>query len=226
MEILDGKIIKIDRDGATIVVPSPAFDPQRAALRQYDTVQVGFPDGRTISPEQRRKCYAIMGEIAVWAGYSVEEIKLIQKHDFIEKHLQGLQKQLFSLSNCDMTTAREFINYLIDFMVEFGVPTKMPLADMCEDVDRYMYACLTHKKCCVCGGNACVHHVDHVGMGRNRKTIIHEGMLIMPLCWGVGSHHTEVHNIPQEEFDTKYHVHGIPATKEIYKLWGLKYQAE
>jgi len=234
MEILDGKITSIGPDGIRILIPSGSFDPQRAALQQWDAVQVGLPDGRTISPEQRRKAYAIIGEIAIWAGYSVEEIKLIQKHDFIEKHLQGLQKQLFSLSNCDMTTAREFISYLVDFVVEFGVPTKMPLTDLCDDIDRYIYACLTHKKCCICGKDACVHHCggtdEHpsskVGMGRNRKTIIHEGLTVMPLCWGVGSHHAEVHNIPESDFEAKYHIHGIPATKEICKIWGLKHECE
>lgn len=224
MEILDGKITEIGPEGISILVPS--YDVQRACLRQYDKVQVGLPDGRTISPEQRRKCYAIMGEVAAWAGYDVEEVKLIQKKEFIDRHLEGLQKELFSLSNCDMTTARQFISYLIDFIIEFGVPTKTPLAELCEDVDRYIYACLTHKVCAVCGKHAGVHHVDHVGAGRNRKTIIHEGMLVMPLCWGVNSHHAEVHTMAQEDFDARYHIHGIPATKEICKIWGLKHECE
>jgi hypothetical protein len=189
-------------------------------------VQVGLPDGRTISPEQRRKIYALLGEISVWSGYDTEEVKLIQKREFVDNHLEGLQKHLFSLSDCDMTTAREFITYLVDFIIEFGVPTKIPLAELCEDIDRYIYACLTHKVCCVCGKHAGVHHVDRVGMGRSRKTIIHEGMLVMPLCWGVDSHHVEVHTMSQDEFDEKYHVRGIPATKEICKKWGLKHECD
>ena len=63
-------------------------------------------------------------------------------------------------------------------------------------------------------------------MGRNRKTIIHEGMLTMPLCWGVNSHHAEAHTMAQEDFDAKYHIHGIPATKEICKAWGIKHECE
>ena len=37
---------------------------RRYLIRECSEVQVDIPDGRTISPEQRRKAYALMGEIA------------------------------------------------------------------------------------------------------------------------------------------------------------------
>jgi len=234
MEIRTGKIIKWDRDGCTVFVPFDGAGAERAALRQYDTVEVGLPDGRTIMPEQRMKAYALMGEIAEWSGHTPTEVKLIHKWEFVNNHLAGLHKALFSLSDCDVTTAREFISYLIDFIIEFGVPTKRPLSELCDDIQRYVYACLTHKVCCICGKPACVHHCgitdehasNKIGMGGNRKTQIHEGLIVMPLCWGVGSHHNEAHQIEQEAFEAKYHIGGIPATKEICKAWGLKCLAE
>jgi hypothetical protein len=232
VEILDGKITNITPSGLTIFVPYTNI--QRACLRQYAQVQVGLPDGRTISPEQRRKAYALMGEVAAWSGYNVEEVKLVHKREFIESHLQGLQKTLFSLSNCDLTTAREFISYLIDFMIEFGVPAHVPLYEMCEDIQRYVYQCLMHKRCVVCGKDACLHHCgatkeqgsSKIGMGGNRKTKIHEGLIVLPLCWGANSHHDEVHQIEQEAFNEKYHLYGIPATKEICQKWGLKHECD
>jgi hypothetical protein len=58
-------------------------------------------------------------------------------------------------------------------------------------------------------------------MGRNRDTIIHEGMEVLPLC---REHHTEVHTIGRDSFMKKYHLgdHGIEADKTICRIYGLK----
>lgn len=222
MEILDGKITKIGPEGITVLIPSYNLD--RACLRQYDAVQVGLPDGRTISPEQRRKAYALMGEIADWSGNLPTYVKRLMKMKFVVEQLQALEKDLFSLSNCDVTTAREFITYLIDFMIEHDVPSKTPLQELCEDITRYVYACLMHKKCIISGKKAELHHAeDRVGMGRNRKKIIHEGMRVMPLS---REYHMECHTMSQEEFNNKYHIVSVVASKEICKKWGLKYECE
>ena len=45
-----------------------------------------------------------------------------------------------------------------------------------DDIDDYVLACLTQKKCVICGKPADLHHCEAVGMGRNRKEIIHEGI--------------------------------------------------
>ena len=113
MEIVSGKIVEVRQDGFTVAVPYDNID--RMLTRQYDEVQIGLPDGRLITPEQRRKSYALMGEIAAYTGYTPEEAKLTLKHEFVQKHMEALQKELFSLADCDVTTAREFIGYLIDF---------------------------------------------------------------------------------------------------------------
>jgi hypothetical protein len=217
VEILDGKITKIGPEGISILVPS--YDIQKACVQQWDKVQVGLPDGRTISPEQRRKAYAIMGEVAAWAGYDVEEVKLIHKREFIESHLQGLQKTLFSLSNCDMTTAREFILYLIDFVITFGVPTKVPLYEMCEDIQRYVYQCLMHKRCCVCGKEgADLHHDKRIGMGANRDKVYQIGWPVYSLC---REHHNKEHDTPGSWLSDTLHLQPIPLTAEIGKVYGM-----
>ena len=53
MEIINGKITGADEHGITIF--APYSDIERLTLRKYDEVQIGLPDGRTISPEQREK---------------------------------------------------------------------------------------------------------------------------------------------------------------------------
>jgi hypothetical protein len=217
MEILEGAITKFVP--GKIIIEVPYTDIQKACLRQYSAVQVGLPDGRTISPEQRRKAYAIMGEIAAWSGYSTEEVKLIQKHEYIDRHMQGLQKELFSLSNCDVTTAREFISYLIDFVIEFGVTTKVPLYEMCEDIARYVYQCVIHKRCCVCGKEGVdLHHDKRIGAGNNRDNVYQIGWPVYPLC---REHHTKEHDTPGSWLVDTLHLQPIPLTAEIGKAYGL-----
>lgn len=217
MEIAPGKIVDVVDGGMMVFVPYG--DLEKIIKRRYDEVQVGLPDGRKISPEQRRKAYALMREIGEFYGYEQSEIKDVMKHDFVANHLKQLQRELFSLSDCDVTTAKEFISYLVDFILRNDIPTRVPLASLADDVDRYMYSCLMRRKCCICGQKADIHHWTRIGMGANRKTVIHEGMPLEPLC---REHHTECHTMAQEEFDERYHIKPIKATKEICKTLGLK----
>ena len=217
MEVLSGNIVDFRPDGLMIWLPYQNIE--RACLREYKEVQVGLPDGRTLSPEQRRKAYALMGEIAEWSGNTPEEVKLTTKRDFVEQHLQGLQKALFSLSNCDVTTAREFITYLIEFILTFDVPTHVPLGTLCDDIQRYVYACLIHKKCAVCGRKADLHHVDRVGMGRDRTDICHIGMEALPLC---REHHEEAHQHGDAALMEKYHLEAVAIDEKIAKANKLK----
>lgn len=217
MEVIAGRITNVTSDGLTIFVPYG--DMHRYILRQYDEVQVGLPDGRTISPEQRRKAYALMGEIAAWAGMEPEEVKLTLKWEYVNRHMEGLQKTLFSLSNCDMTTAREYVDYLVDFCLTFDVPVQgAPLVSYCEDVTKYVYACLMHKRCAVCGKPCDLHHADRVGMGRSREAIDHIGMRCLPLC---REHHQEAHRIGDGPLMDKYHLEAIPIDDKIKRLYSL-----
>ena len=218
MEIVSGNVVDISPDGYIIVRAAlPNID--RALIRQYSKVQIGLPDGRTISPDQRRKAYALMREIAEWMGDLPEYVKRLMKMEFMVTRMQALEKHIFSLSDCDMTTAREFITYLIDFIIEHDVPTQTPLIELCEDIGRYVYACLMHKKCAVCGANHVdLHHTQAVGAGRNRDEIFQIGMPVLSLC---REHHMESHNIGQKSFMEKYHLQPIGLTVEIGKVYGL-----
>lgn len=220
MEIAGGVITDVSADGyATIRAALPDID--RAILRQYNKVQIGFADGRTISPEQRRKAYALMREIAEWMGDLPEYVKRLMKMEFMVTRMQALQKQIFSLSDCDMTTAREFITYLIDFIIEHDVPTQTPLIELCEDISKYVYACLMHKKCAVCGKHANLHHCEGgvIGMGNNRNKVDHIGRPALPLC---NEHHNIIHQMGQADFISRYHLVTIPIDKKIAKVYRLK----
>lgn len=220
MEIVSGNVVDISPDGYIIARAAlPNID--RALIRQYDKIQIGLPDGRTISPEQRRKAYALMREIAEWMGDLPEYVKRLMKMEFMVTRMQALEKQIFSLSDCDMTTAREFITYLIDFIIEHDVPTQTPLIGLCDDINRYVYACLMHKKCAVCGKHANLHHCEGgvIGMGNNRNKVDHIGRPALPLC---NEHHNIIHQMGQADFISRYHLVTIPIDKKIAKVYRLK----
>ena len=192
--ILVGHVVKEADGGAMVYVPYPAG--QRKPDGCHESVGVEFVDKRRISAKQRRKAYVLISYIAAWWGYTpLEAMKEMLKLMFVGE-AETLRRS-FSLSNCDMTTARLFITYLIDFCLLHGVDVGEPLYQLSEDIPRYVWACLMNKRCAVCGRKAELHHVDAVGMGRNRKEICHVGMRALPLC---REHHTEIHAVGREEF--------------------------
>ena len=218
-----GEIKDILEDG-TAIIHAALPDLDRALLRDYGKVEIILPDGRRISPEQRRKVYALIGEVAEYvdgirnAG-TIESAKKTLKMEFLLSRMEGMERRLFSLSNCDVTTAREFINFLVEFIIENDIPTRVPLIENCEDIEQYVYACLMSKKCAVCGRHADLHHVDVVGMGRDRKEICHIGMRALPLC---RAHHTEIHAVGREDFLKRYFLEPVRIDERIAKVYRLK----
>ena len=199
------------------------------AANLSDDVTILWQDRRTISPDQRRKAWALIGEIAAEVGYGgaggKQEVHDNLKRMFITNCASDLiekSKEKFSLADTDMTTARLYITFLVDFCIENGIPTKLPLWKMADDIEAYVYHCSVNKVCAVCRKHAGIHHVDTVGMGRNRNTIDHLGMMHLPLCWGVGGHHQEVEQIGNKAFLEKYHLVPIPIDERIAKIHKLK----
>ena len=193
-----------------------------------DDATIVWHDKRKISPEQRRKAWALVGEIAAAYGYIAQGDKdLVNqnlKGEFLRSRIDKLQAEAiraFSLSDVDMTMARMYIDFLVEFAVLNGIPTKEPLQELADDVQAYVYHCAMNKVCCVCRKHAGIHHVDAVGMGRNRDEINHLGMQALPLCWGVNGHHQEAHRIGNNAFLSKYHLETITIDEKIVKLYKL-----
>ena len=218
MEIIQGKITEYDerRQGFTIFAPYANID--RMTKRQYETVEIGLADGRLIIPEQRMKAHALMNEISEWMGEVPAYVKRLFKLKFITEQLEGLQKQIFSLANCDVTTAREFISYLIDFILEHEIPVKVPLRSLCDDIEKYMYSCLMHKRCANCGIKAELHHFDSIGMGSDRTEVYQIGMPVIPLCRIC---HSIAHQKGRNILTDDWHLIPLPLTVEIGKKYGL-----
>lgn len=220
-----GEIVGVDETGiATIKAAIP--DLNRAIIRKYKTVQITFDDGRKISCTQRRKCYALLGEIAEYTdgirtAETVDEQKRLLKMEFMLKRMEATERRMFSLSDCDMSTAREFITYLIDFIIANDIPTRVPLIDNCDDIAAYMYACTMHRKCAVCGKAADIHHCEgsRIGAGVDRTKAHQLGREVLPLC---RVHHTELHAVPESEFMKKYHLQKVRLDEALCKRLKLR----
>ena len=174
------------------------------------TVEVRIDDGRSITNDQRRKIYATMKDIALWSGDMPDSVKAFFKWSFCGDN----EYEDFSLSDVDRETASEFLGYLIDFCIQNGVPCSDPLWDRCEDIERYMYACVMTRTCCITGKkNAQIHHFDRIGMGRNRDTICQVGMRVVPLSADL---HTMIHYTgKEEEFYKEHHITPIALTEKM-----------
>lgn len=218
METVNGKIKSYDETGAVVVVAT-YHDTERWLRRNYKECLIVLKDSRTISHEQRKKAYALLNEISDYMGELPEYVKKLFKLKFIHDQMKGLADEIFSLSDCDVTTAKEFITYLVEFIIAHDIPTKVPLVELCEDVKQYVYACALNKKCAVCGKKAELHHIDKIGMGNDRTEVSHLGRKALPLC---REHHGEMHDFPVEEFLEKYHLQPIKIDDKLCKKWRLK----
>ncbi len=217
MEFIDGKITEYTPSGE-LTIQARYDNVERFIKCGFKEARIMLQDSRTITAEQRKKIYAMLNELSEFIGDYPDIVKKTMKWEF---RLQRLEKMAadFSLSNCSVELASEFIDFLVEIIIAWGVPCKQPLIELCDNIRKYVYACLKYKKCAVCGRKADLHHVDQVGMGYDRKKIIHEGMRALPLC---RSHHTEIHTIGYTEFTDKYHLEPIPLNKELCGIYKLK----
>ena len=145
--------------------------------------EVYLHDGRQLSPKQRTKIFALVGDISDFAmGIRLDSKRRKQwKQDMLcslqldylidicdreavrekltQNYCQLVNVDFFSLAErtantVDMTVARDFIDWLVELCVVNGVPCSQSLLDRCEDIQRYLYACVVNRVCAVCGKRA------------------------------------------------------------------------
>jgi hypothetical protein len=219
-----GYIQDIKEDG-TAVINAALPSLVRAFDRKYNEVEIILPDGRSITPLQRKKCFALIGEVAEFVeGFrnaeTVESTKEMLKWEFLLERMSAQERRLFSLSNVDETTASSFIDYLVSFIIKHDIPTKVSLLENCEDIGKMIYACLMNRKCCICGKPAHIHHCEgsRIGAGNDRDKVHHLGREVLPLC---GVHHDECHH-DEAGFIEKYHLQKIKLDEALCKKLKLK----
>ena len=220
VDVVKGRIVDYDPVSGKAHIEAIYPDWYTLAKREVRECLVQLIDGRELSSKQRKACYALMGAIADYGGMSKDRTKELMKLKFLAENVEDLSDRIFSLSNAPMSVVCAFQRFLVQSILEWDIPTNFSLLDMADDVSDFIYGCLVNKKCVVCGRPADLHHVQRVGMGRNRDEIIHEGMEVLPLC---REHHTEAHTMPDKDFFDKYHLPGgIVADKTICRIYGLK----
>lgn len=158
-----------------------------------------------ITEAQRRYIYALLEDFADWQGANKESAKKSLK----ERYCELREIKSFSLADCKKGLAKDFINFLIRLALEAGVPLSQSPREYYEEqghLETYMQICLKEKKCCICGSNAEIHHIDSIGMGHDRNKVDDSDKRKIALC---REHHQEAHSMGWESFKQKYHVKGV-----------------
>lgn len=198
---IDG--VKEDNSGTVLLVTIPGEKLQDTLIRKrIRNTELRFDDGRTISADQRKKAYATIRDIADYTGYLPEDQKEWLKY----LHISRTGCEYFSLSDCTMDTAREFINTILEFAIENGIPLSDLAINRTDDIGKYLYYCIMNEKCCICGKDGEIHHVDAIGMGNDRRVFDDSSCRKMCLC---RTHHTIAHQ------------RGMPAFEKMYKVYGI-----
>ena len=177
------------------------------ADKKIKKAEMRFDDGRSISIEQRKKAYATIRDIADYTGYLPEEQKEWLKYLYIQK----TGDDYISLSDCSMDQAREFINVILEYAIESGIQLSEQAINRTDDIGKYLYFCIKHKKCAICGQDGEIHHEDAIGMGNDRKTLDDSNHKKICLC---RKHHTIAHQMGVERFTKMYKVYGIIVSEE------------
>lgn len=212
-------------DGQWFDLRVPFSETYLIDKRQITEAEVRLDDGRRRSEKQSRAIHKINNEIAKCYGWEPDELKAYFKSEF------AFQSEIepFSMHDVDMTTARLFMRYLIHFCIFHGTTfTKFNIFDFIKDepeeIWHWVYYHILYKKCAITGQeNADLHHCtgSRVGMGRNRKQIVHVGLKCLPLNRIL---HNECHN-DEAAFMNKYHIEGIELDEHLCESLGLNYEA-
>ena len=212
--IVTAKIIGYDGKNM-VVIPDASIDKE-LIQKQINRVEIRLNDGRTITAEQRKKAYATIRDISDYSGHAPEFLKEWFKYEYIIK----TGGKYFSLSDCSVTVARQYINVLIDFCLHYGVPLYEPMTNRTDDIDAYLYMCLYYRKCAVCGRAADVHHVtgSNIGTGADRDKAHHVGREAIALC---RTHHNEAHS-REKEFFEENHIYGIKLDEILCERLNLR----
>lgn len=201
--LVEIKQYREDRDGTYLKVYIPKLRLGDMLCRKHiHRAEMRFDDGRHISADQRKKAYATIRDISDYTGYFPEEQKEWLKY----LHISRTGDDYFSLSSCSMDTAREFINTILEYAIEEGIPLSDCAINRTDDIGRYLYYCLIHKKCAVCGRDGEIHHVDAIGMGNDRRKVDDSNYRKLCLC---RTHHTIAHQRGMQAFTEMYKVYGI-----------------
>lgn len=207
-----GILVRTDGNEATFLLDErlDIDELSRYSDNKHIVAELRFDDNRTITADQRKKIFALIGDIAYFTGYTKMESADNLKLEYMLKK----DVEYFSFSDCSVSLARDFISFIIELCFKFDIPFRDKGLNLNDDITRYLFLCIKYRKCCICGQPANIHHVDTVGMGRDRRKVDNTENRLIALCH---RHHREVHQVGQETFDQKHMVQGIKLNDDAIK---------
>lgn len=215
---MQARLLKASGNVVTFELPEPM---DLAAVRRKSSgvimASVEFEDSRFISPDQRKKIYALFGDIEDYTGYDRYYIKSWLKCAFeLEFKVDNIS---FADGKMSVEMAGKFIEFVIEFCFMFDIPFYERQYHMDASNQRILFMYVMNRRCCCCGKpNADIHHIDAIGMGRDRNKHDHTQSRVLSLC---RVHHSEAHNLGVKEFMNKYKFVGIKLKEEQLKQIGV-----
>lgn len=211
---LFGKLKSIKGKEITILLDEDlnTYQIDKYSNNQRPTVEICLSDNRKISPDQRKKIYALIGDIANYTGYSIpQEMPAVMKWQY----LTDTGKEMFSLSDCSMTQANDYLTWLLDFCFDNNIGFKTRTWDMLPNDYGMVMRCCKHRKCIICLEPADIDHTfGTVGMGCNRRDVNNSNSYFLPLC---RAHHQERHQLGALTFLNKYHIRPVKLNAQTIK---------
>lgn len=206
-----GQIKAFNDEENTVVIKLDDLEQTEKNLFKHNIEQFlefDFDDKRQISLKQRRKIYALLNSISKGMIITVNRAKDELKKSYCND--KGID--MFSLSNCSVSRANDFIDYLVNFCLAWDVEFASKALDIAKDSYGWELNCLNNHKCAICGQRMQIAHVHAIGMGANRQKMKHIGYTVLPLCY---NHHHEQHQIGIKTFLSKYMLNGVRVDKDL-----------
>lgn len=185
--------------------------------RLFAVVELFDPD--SITNEQRRHIYALLGDFSDYTGYTLESAESLFKVKFMHHEMLDELPSL-GTNNMTKTMAGKFIEYIVIWFIQNEIPFRKDQIYLPTESSKYIYWATVTRHCVVCGQQrADLHHATNlVGRGGNRKTHDHWNSTFLALC---REHHTTVHAMGLTEFMKKYVVKPIKLNRKELKELGL-----
>lgn len=178
-------------------------------------IEMKLLDMRTMTNQQRKFIFKLCQEVNDYSGLEKE----LFRAQAMAQNVRQNEVAKASLTEYNMTDA----NKLIDIIIEYFIDNEIPLPKHILEENEFklnqihIYSMCLKRKCAICSRYADLHHVDAIGMGRDRKTVSHIGLRMLPLC---RVHHTEAHTIGDRQFLEKHHLTPIEIDEKLE--WFIK----
>lgn len=193
------------------IITEQEFLKYRNVNTGYIDVDLAFFDKNQRTQEQNKIMHCLFREIAVWScGYDTPKEELEYKNYMKQQY----SEKPFKTSKMTVTEATDFIAFIIEFCFQAGVPFRDKGINMTDDINKYLFLCLKYRKCAVTGRPGEIHHVDAIGMGRDRRQVDHSQHRLVCLS---REPHKQAHDMGWEEFAALHHIDGIRISSEQVK---------